>query len=542
MDLQHFKTFAENTSQGIVGLLRPFREGKKILKLNNTTLGGLATDYLYLCDEPEVTTYVFKICKEVNSLSDHELKVSKDMEELTSFLPHFNKVIEVHKNVKCFVPEEKYFGKLCEKFNPFQNHNCFRDVSIIEYIPSKLTLLKYIEKRSFKGYTDTLIHQLILGLFIAQQEKNFCHYDLHLENVLLRTCAARTFFWYKFSYKGAIMDRLVYCGGYFPVIFDYGSAYSKGLDSTSYNNSLYFTNKGYTPYMFDEIVDFRTLMVRLSNVRGCPEVLKKLTYNYFLKSKHLNFKIDKKTGWFKSNFPSCSRKICTLLSATFDECDILEDDFMSRELEDVIELLGVLIKTPFTYKDFDTSTLTDVFRRFTREWSKIDHWFTSPDDKLNIFKAIVTVINQLIIDTESNVDASPVIDKQFRLRLFEILDEYGEFVNIDDLDSSGLMVSIVDMSFFVESICTKECELYQKNFNFSHLDSWTIFKALEEIVVPDKPFKFQKDDAVVLFDCVDKTTSSFELTDTEIIDQLNRTDDLHTQISLINNLKIEDFL
>jgi hypothetical protein len=104
------------------------------------------------------------------------------------------------------------------------------------------------------------------------------------------------------------------------------------------------------------------------------------------------------------------------------------------------------------------------------------------------------------------------------------------------------MVSIVDMSFFVESICTKECELYQKNFNFYNLDSWTIFKALEEIVVPDKPFKFQKDDAVVLFDCVDKTTSSFELTDTEIIDQLNRTDDLHTQISLINNLKIEDFL
>jgi hypothetical protein len=228
MDLQYYRTFNEDTSQGIVGLLRPhLGDNQKIFQLNQSKRPISATDYFFVKDDPTYPIYVFKIPKEVNTLVDHELKVSKDMEELSMYLPHFNRILEVKRNVKCYIPSKR--SKSDQSVNPFSQYNCIRDVSIIEYIPSKLTLLKFIKTSNFSDCADSLIYQLIIALLIAQQEKNFTHYDLHLENVLLRRCLERTFFWYKFVYEGAIIDRLVYTNGYFPVLFDYGFAYSKGL-------------------------------------------------------------------------------------------------------------------------------------------------------------------------------------------------------------------------------------------------------------------------------------------------------------------------
>ena len=118
MDLQHYKTFNEETTQGVVGLLRPLtlssrrlEEGlnrennKKVLRLDQTIFPVSATDYFFVEDEPARPIFVFKIPKEVNTLVDHEYKVAKDMEELSIYLPHFNRIFEVKRNIKCYIPE-----------------------------------------------------------------------------------------------------------------------------------------------------------------------------------------------------------------------------------------------------------------------------------------------------------------------------------------------------------------------------------------------------------------------------------------------------
>lgn len=536
MDLQYYKMFNNDTSQGVVGLLRPLKKApktKKVLRLEEPTFPVSATDYFFVEDEPMYPIYVFKIPKEVNTLVDHEMKVSKDMEELSTFLPHFNRILEVKRDVKCYIPNSK---KTMVEHNPFSQYNCVRDVSIIEYIPSKLTLLKYVTETNFSGCSEPLIHQLILALFIAQQEKNFTHYDLHLENVLLRKCSKRTFFWYKFNFEGVVIDRLVFTNGYFPVLFDYGFAYSKGLDSTSYNNSLFFTHKGYTPFMFDEVNDFKSLIVRLAYIRNCPSKFKNLAKDHFFHAK-AKFKLDRETGWIKTSEPSVAKKICKRLEEAIIKYDAdYKDNFIFKELDNLIDLFGVLIKVPIYQNDFKMKKLNNMVKIFLKEWKKIDVWFRSTiaDDKLNILKRIFETINELI---ENDTDD---LNHNFKIKMFEIFDAYGDFVNVGDLDYGRFLASIVGISNFIEKTLYGDIE--RNKFKFiDSTDSWTLFNLLEDLVGPKEPFTFKKDDSIVLFDCVEKSTSSFELKDDDVIELLNLVPAVETQLCFLNNLQLQNF-
>lgn len=542
MDLQYYKTFNEDTSQGVVGLLRPLNKkggGTKVLRLNETSFETSATDYFFVKDDPTYPIFVFKIPKEVNSLVDHEYKVSKDMESLSIYLPHFNRIFEVKRNVKCYIPDKFKKIKDLDTFNPFSGYNCIRDVLITEYIPSNLTLLKYITRSGFSNCVEPLIHQLILALFIAQQEKNFTHYDLHLENILLRRCFQRTFFWYKFSYEGVIMQRLIYTNSYFPVIFDYGFAYSKGLDGTSYNNSLFFTNKGYTPFVFDDVNDFKTLMVRLAFVRNCPKKFKEVANEKFLKSNNLKFNISRETGWIKTTISSAARIISRRLERTIINLNSeYKDNFIYKELDSLIDLFGTLIRLPLGPNDFQIKTLDNVVQTFLDEWQKIDLWYTSADDKLNIIKKIFEVVNDLILEEEDHSETTRI--KKFKIKLFEIFDAFGDFVNVEDLNYGHLLSSIIEISNFIEHMVYAEVQRYNKLFNF-RMDGWTMFNIIENLVERKEPYTFQLNDSIVLFDCVEKSTSSFDLKDNDVIEALNTAYDIKTQINIFDGIPKYDY-
>lgn len=551
MELQYYRTFNEDTSQGIVGLLKPLNAKKKsqiVFRLEETIIKPSATDYFFVKDDPTYPIYVFKIPKEVNTLMDHEFKVSKDMEELSIYLPHFNRIFEIKRDIKCYIPDK--FNKDKAFFNPFEQYNCTRDVSIMEYIPSNLTLLSYIKGTHFSGSTIALIHQLILALFIAQQEKKFTHYDLHLENVLLRRCFQRTFFWYKFMYEDVIINRLVYTNGYFPVLFDYGFAYSKGLEGTSYNNSLFFTNKGYTPFIFDDVNDFKTLMVRLAYIRGCPQQFKNFANEKFLKSSKLTFELSRDTGWIKSTISSAARIVCKKLEKAMFELDPdktkgYKDSFIFKELKNLIDLFGILIKLPIGQNNFKTKTLNDVVLTFLTEWNKIDIWFseTMADDKLNIMKEIFKSINDLIMEEETQkitLNKCDELNHRFKLKMFEIFDAFGDFVNVENLNYGEFLSSIIELSNFIEYIVYAEIQRYKKLFNFQ-IDGWSLFNSIEELVQPKEPYTFQLDDNIVIFDCIEKSTSSFELKEEDVIETLNASSNLKLQMNILENIPKYDY-
>jgi hypothetical protein len=547
MDLQYYRTFSEDTSQGIVGLLKPLHirhqnKALKLFRLEKTEVQTSALDYFFVKDAPTYPIYVFKISKEVNTLIDHEFKISQDIEELCMYLPHFNRILEIKKNIKCYIPDTASYKN---KFNPFEKYNCTRDVSLSEYIPSNLTLSEYVKGTNFSGSTDSLIHQLILALFIAQQEKKFTHYDLHLENVLLRRCLQRTFFWYKFLYEDVIINRLVYTDGYFPVLFDYGFAYSQGLEGTSYTNSLFFTNKGYTPFMFDEINDFKTLMVRLAYFKNCPLKFKTFADEKFLKSKQHSFDINRETGWNKTTISSIARIVCKKIERIIIELipNHYKDNFIYAELDNLVDLFGILIKIPIGQNDFKISTLKETVRTFLNEWGKIDHWFNEQaiDDKLNIIKMVMETINELILEEDiQRISCNKKLNHKFKLKMFTIFDTFGNFVHVKNVNYGQFLSSIIQISNFIEHIVYIEIQRYKKMFNFN-MSGWDLFSSIEDIVKITRPYKFKIGDQIVLFDCIEKMTSSFELKEDDIIEALNISSEVETQLNLLDNLQMKEF-
>lgn len=514
MNLQYDKLFTEKTSQGIVGVLKPSTDKKSIFKVElKPSSCILAIDYII--EDNVDHNYVFKISKVVDTLIDHEYKISQDLDQLSYYLPNFNRILEVKRKVKCFIP-----NKLNLDYNPFKFFNCVRDVSIMEYIPSKKTFLNFINRNGFNSCTNSLIHQIILALFIAQQEINFTHYDLHLDNILIRKCCPRTFFLYKFIYEEVIFTRLIHSKGYFPILFDYGYSYSKGMENTSYSNSFFFTHKGYTSFMFDDVNDFKTLLVRLSFIRNCPIKLKNLAHDFFL-DPSLPIKVCKETGWIETNNTSIgqivNRKIKKVIKTLFRDDESYKKNFIYKELEYIIDLLGILIKMPLGPNDFNMNNLTQVVKIFLREWKKLDDCFgiMFEDDKLNIFKDLLLAINDLIEQDLKQED----LNHNFKLKLFEILDSYGNFIIVKNLNYGKLLLSILELSNFIEHVAFESVE-YNKSFKYNY-DGWTLFDAIENTVNLKQPYVFELNDTIVMFDCIDKTTLSINLENKDDIKSLN---------------------
>lgn len=537
-ELQYYKNIPGDTSQGIVGLLKPISSGKfvqTIFTLDQPLPQNCATQFFFVKDEPLNSLVIFKVPREVNTIADHEYKVAKDMEELTCCLPHFNRVYEIKRGIKCNISRKnKKF------FNPFDidvppRH--VRDILLIEYIPSTLTLLDFIRQTEFNHNSYQQIHQLIIALIIAQQEKEFTHYDLHLENVLIRKCLKRTFFLYKFLYEGATITRLVYTDGYFPVLFDYGFAYSKGLKGTSFNNSLFFTNKGYTPFMFDDVNDFKTIMVRLAYLKTCPEELKKLVVNIgnklFLRCDETKTNLNRVTGWFKTTIPSIARVIYKKMEPLVEVIPGYENSFIYIEMDNILDLFGILIKLPVTHTNFNMRILDQVVEDFLVEWMKLDLWFMELDEKLNIFKKVLETIDELIMEENCEKVDYDKIQNSFKLRLFDILDGFGDYADIQNINYGKMLSSTIEMSNFIEYILYTEIQIYKKIFNYT-LNGWTLFNLIEDIIMDKNPYTFQKDDHIVLFDCMEKITTSFNIED-EVVNTLNSSSELSQQINILLN-------
>ena len=73
------------------------------------------------------------------------------------------------------------------------------------------------------------------------------------------------------------------------------------------------------------------------------------------------------------------------------------------------------------------------------------------------------------------------------------------------------------------------------------MDGWTMFSTIENLVEKKEPYLFQVNDSIVLFDCVEKSTSSFDLKNDDVIEALNMVHDINLQIRILENLPTYDY-
>lgn len=117
---------------------------------------------------------------------------------------------------------------------------------ISTYIPGS-TLLSTLEDIDFIDY-KSIILQVILALFTANQELAFTHYDLHPLNIIVR----------KTEHTFSLPDGRKLKSGWLPVIIDYGSSHIK-LNGVNYGRILpegFIENKEFWVHDVFKILSF----------------------------------------------------------------------------------------------------------------------------------------------------------------------------------------------------------------------------------------------------------------------------------------------
>jgi hypothetical protein len=283
-EFRFIKTFESSGVQGIVGLLEHRGTGEQV---------------------------IFKLSVEIDRSIEHENQVTLDLNRLKDFCPNFvgnlgcvelpisrtfiyintpeDSDIEDESESESSESDDEEFKKECKVFMDDK-----------EYLPTSVLFLEYISPHSFydfikhadKALINSLILGVLCGLSIAQKHCEFTHYDLHIDNILIKECEPEAVFVYKID--GEVFSIPTY--GFYPVIIDMGMSYSSALQGGTMKTSVEHYTKGLQPTFYDKLNDMHHFLLSAMN---------ELEYEddefYYLSTKMMYFfrylPVLRKKGW-----------------------------------------------------------------------------------------------------------------------------------------------------------------------------------------------------------------------------------------------------
>jgi hypothetical protein len=282
-EFRFIKTFETSGVQGIVGLLEHRETGQQV---------------------------IFKLSVEIDRSIEHENQVTIDLNKLKEFCPNFvgnlgcvelpisRTFIYVNTPEDSDIEDESESESDDEEFKK----ECKLFMDDKEYLPTNVLFLEYISPHSFydfikhsdKALINSLILSILCGLSIAQKHSEFTHYDLHIDNILIKECEPEAVFVYKIN--GEVFSIPTY--GFYPVIIDMGMSYSKALQGGTMKTSVEHYTKGLQPTFYDKLNDMHHFLLSAMN---------ELEYEddefYYLSTKMMYFfrhlPVLRKKGWKK---------------------------------------------------------------------------------------------------------------------------------------------------------------------------------------------------------------------------------------------------
>jgi hypothetical protein len=133
---------------------------------------------------------------------------------------------------------------------------------------------------------------IISALQISQKHINFTHYDLHVENILIRQCEPEAIFVYNINNNLYTVPTF----GFYPVIIDMGSSYSVSVENNSMKTSVAHYNNGLQPTIYDPLNDLHHFLLSALN-----SIEYESNEFYFLSTRMMyffrNIPILRKRGW-----------------------------------------------------------------------------------------------------------------------------------------------------------------------------------------------------------------------------------------------------
>lgn len=291
---------------------------------------------------------ICKIPKKIGFLGDHEAQIIKDLNTLN--LPHFCK---------------------------FYNYNSCGNKLYMEYIniDNEVRTMDSFLSDDFDTAMN-LIKQVLMALSISQRLLQFTHYDLHCDNVLVKSVDKNSVYLYVLDENNQFC---VPTNGLCAVIIDYGYSYTQ---NTGTYGSLEFTELGYTPNFFDPYIDAIRFLVTTSRIaRREYKIFRNVVRNIFPISESISMT----SGWFRANGRS------GLLESIKEKLgEITSNSILYKKcIQSLMILQGMVIKD----QENPVGKLSTDYYRFSQEFEKltIDK---DQNDKLKILKDLVVTFSK----------------------------------------------------------------------------------------------------------------------------------------------------
>ena len=398
------------------------------------------------------TKVVFKVSNSIDFSIEHESIVLDQLNKLATYCPHF-----MYKFSEIELPiSHKYFTSEGKK-----GLGIFQEPKTISTTPVLFTefISKYTFYHAIKGYDKNVISSLLIqvlsALKISQVKTNFTHYDLHMDNILVRECDPHIVHLYILP-NGE--SELVPTYGLIPIIIDMGSAHSKGhkrmlSSSENYECGLQATS-------FDKLADVHHLLLSTFSclekyIPLCEKLLLKLALMFH------PLPVWKEKGW-KILFHRLNKAVKYIIrdkSALINKGHKEEREnysYVFEELfEDFLSILNGAIALPFENNKFiETDTdkfeeqLCQKFDTFLKHFVFLMDFdsIQTDQDCLYCLKEIVNAcykINQPITKEEKDK-----VFVQLRVKLLFVINEH-EFRQLKMVE---FMRSIHDLGKIIGSL------------------------------------------------------------------------------------------
>ncbi len=351
--LDNFERLSERSSQGNVGTCT-FEGQRKVWKTSKRHDFTLTAEY-------EVSKAISDSC--------------------LSILPHFAKVTHL---IQCLASPSDNIKQECIMINKISGGR-FNDVLRNRLLESKDTLC--------------MLKQILISLVVAQQVMDFTHYDLHVENILVRQT--------NFDLHVYITpDGYVYpveTHGLCPIIIDYGYAFVNKFQTLL--PSLYFNSAGFTPYKSDPLRDIFTLLCSINaEIKDPSAKLLAETKDLFKPILAKAYGLEWEHGWLEG-FTSAKKtfqKHLSIKSNHLRSDSIILDTSMLADL--LVALIPATLEQPSQYwpTQWSNSTLNldeqntyqQVVLEFYYEWFYIEEELNNFGLEALFIKVLVQAVKE----------------------------------------------------------------------------------------------------------------------------------------------------
>lgn len=407
---------------------------------------------------------VFKVSNCIDFSIEHESNVLDKLNEISKYCPHFMfKYAEINLPIS-----GSFFTK------PDKKDGILKDSTTLSMTPVLFTeyLSKYTFYHAIKSYDKNVICSQLLQIFsalkFAQEKANLTHYDLHMDNILMRFCDTNDLNLYLFSDKEQDC-LLVPTYGLVPVIIDMGSSHVKGqtrmlTSSDNYEDGLQSTS-------YDRLADVHHLLL---STFSCLEKYDPVFERMMFKIAMMFYPTPlwKERGWknLKYNLTRITKYTIRRHSKIVNVDESIQKSVFDELFNDILSVLNGAISLPFKKQEIDENfekKLTKKFEEFFLVFCKIIEFDSvkCDPDAIFILKEIVNACfslrgcsdimkRQQIINAMKNQVTTVLKETEFRkIRLNDI---------IQSIDELSIMLGSY-YSYFEEqhneiiNACYKEC-------------------------------------------------------------------------------------